>query len=33
VTKPWADPEAEKERIAKQKMLEMIDRMKEKQGR
>jgi thioredoxin type arsenate reductase len=33
VTKPWSEPEDEKERIAKQKMLDLIARMKEKQGR
>jgi tetrahydromethanopterin S-methyltransferase subunit A len=33
VTKPWAEPEDEKERLAKQKMLDLIARMKEKQGR
>ena len=32
ITKPWAEPEDEKERIARQKMLDLIARMKEKQG-
>jgi tetrahydromethanopterin S-methyltransferase subunit A len=32
VTKPWAEPEDEKERLAKQKMLELIARMREKRG-
>jgi thioredoxin type arsenate reductase len=33
VTKPWSEPEDEKERIAKEKMLDLIARMREKQGR
>ncbi len=32
VTKPWAEPEDEKERVAKQKMLDMIALMREKRG-
>jgi len=31
VTKSWADPEDEKERLAKQEKLDLIARMKEKQ--
>ncbi|MEI7434183.1 MAG: tetrahydromethanopterin S-methyltransferase subunit A [Methanomicrobiales archaeon] len=31
VTKPWAEPEDEKERLTKQKMLDLIARMKQKQ--
>jgi tetrahydromethanopterin S-methyltransferase subunit A len=32
VTKPWAEPEDDKERLAKQKMLDLIARMREKRG-
>ena len=31
VTQPWAEPDDEKERVAKQKALELIERLKERQ--
>jgi len=33
VTQPWAEPGNDKERAAKQKALEMIERLKKKQKR
>jgi hypothetical protein len=32
VTQPWAEPGDEGERLAKKKALELIDRLKKKQG-